>query len=239
MSVACNACPFCTTAGAAKAGGATAELANKAASSKATTKAAAAIHFIIEHAIERLRQACGTILTSLSDEANTKQARNAVPFGLHGFPFRRSAERIAPILSPMPAMPPMVVVMVIVHLGHHLFRAVLDRQGGARIDQRQRLRSFGRSGQSQKCAELQDPELSFRSSTFCFSCGITQLLTLAPCGCPDGNCPAATQTQARVTTLLATAAPKHECGARQAVSARGHLFRCDNTKIGADSRRLF
>lgn len=47
----------------------------------------------------------------------------------------------------------MVVVMVIVHLGDHLFRAVLDRQGGARIDQRQRLGSFGRSGQSQKCAE--------------------------------------------------------------------------------------
>jgi hypothetical protein len=38
---------------------------------------------------------------------------------------------------------------------------------------------------------------------------------------------------------MATAAPKHECGARQAVSARGHLFRCNNTKIGADSRRIF
>jgi len=49
----------------------------------------------------------------------------------------------------MPVVPPMVVVVVIMHFGHQLFRTVLDHRGGARIDQRQRLRSFGRNGQSQ------------------------------------------------------------------------------------------
>jgi hypothetical protein len=54
-------------------------------------------------------------------------------------------------------VPPMVVVMVIIHLGHRLFRNVLDRRGGARIDQRQRLRWFGRSGRARNAPSAARP----------------------------------------------------------------------------------
>jgi hypothetical protein len=98
----------------------------------------------------------------------------------------------------------MVVVMVIVHLGHHLFRAVLDRQGGARIDQRQRLRSFGRSGQSQKCAECCKTQNSRRTLVpfidILLQLRDNSIAHASAVRLPHGNCPAATQTQARVTT---------------------------------------
>ena len=69
-----------------------------------------------------------------------------------------------PVMPPVPVMPPApVVTMVPAHLGGHLPRSklliILERRGGARIDQRRRSSLLGRRGQNQQrdgCGKAQN-----------------------------------------------------------------------------------
>jgi hypothetical protein len=142
------------------------------------------------------RRSCNRARSKRPRECETGSRREPVRSQL--FRFRRSDGRIVLLLSSvvtMPtAMPTVVPVMMPTmmpsHLGRRCLRIILDRRGGARINQRQRLRLLGRCGQNQKRAKCCKTQ-NFRSVHRCSpsNCGIIQL-TLAPCGCPRCNCPA-------------------------------------------------
>jgi hypothetical protein len=78
-------------------------------------------------------------------QRNKKQARDAGLFDL-----TRSRPRSpAPPTPPMPAMIPTAPP----HFGGDLFRTVLDRRGGSRIAERQRLGPLRWYGQDKQCAD--------------------------------------------------------------------------------------
>src|SRR6266851_4693115 len=69
-------------------------------------------------------------------------------------------------MMPVPMMPVAMIVMMIVvmtapvHFGGYLFGIVLNRRGGARARQRQRLGALRRSGQHQQPADGGKPQNS-------------------------------------------------------------------------------